>query len=214
MDPVRWRRVEEIYQAATERKPEERAAFLAAACAGDEICGARSNPCWRSRRRMACSTGSRGRRRQPANRRTASRPLPDSGEARRSGMGAVYRAYDTQLRRPVALKVLPPEYASDPERRSRLLREARAASALNHPNIVNIYEVGSDNGVDFIAWSSSRGRPWATSSLERLAAGEGPGLRRADRQRAGQGARGRRDPSRPQARQHHADRARQRAPGW
>ena len=67
------------------------------------------------------------------------------------GMGAVYRAYDSRLRRPVALKVLPPEYARDPERRERLLREARAASALSHPNIVGIYDVGSDNGVDFIA---------------------------------------------------------------
>jgi serine/threonine protein kinase len=74
------------------------------------------------------------------------------------GMGAMYRAYDTQLRRPVALKVLPPEYASDPERRSRLLREARAASALNHPNIVGIYEVGSDKGVDFIAMEFIEGK--------------------------------------------------------
>ena len=74
------------------------------------------------------------------------------------GMGAVYRAYDAQLRRPVALKVLPPEYASDLERRSRLLREARAASALSHPNIVGIHEVGSDNGVDFIAMEFIEGK--------------------------------------------------------
>jgi serine/threonine protein kinase len=58
----------------------------------------------------------------------------------------------------VALKILPPEYASDPERRSRLLREARAASALNHPNIVGIYEVGSDNGVDFFAMEYVEGK--------------------------------------------------------
>jgi Tol biopolymer transport system component len=74
------------------------------------------------------------------------------------GMGAVYRAYDTQLRRPVALKVLAPGYASDAERRERLLREARAASALNHPNIVGIYEVGSGNGVDFIAMEFVEGK--------------------------------------------------------
>lgn len=58
----------------------------------------------------------------------------------------------------MALKILPPEYASDPERRSRLLREARAASALNHPNIVGIYEVGSDNGVDFFAMEYVEGK--------------------------------------------------------
>jgi serine/threonine protein kinase len=74
------------------------------------------------------------------------------------GMGLVYRAYDTQLRRPVALKVLSLEHASDPERRSRLLREARAASALNHPSIVGIHEVGSDNGVDFIAMEFIEGK--------------------------------------------------------
>ena len=74
------------------------------------------------------------------------------------GMGVVYRAYDTQLRRPVAFKVLSPECASDPERRERLLREARVASALNHPNIVGIHEVGSDHGVDFIAMEFVEGK--------------------------------------------------------
>jgi len=76
------------------------------------------------------------------------RVIAKAGEG---GMGAVYRAYDTQLRRPVALKVLPPGHLADPERAHRLLREARAASALNHPNIVGIYEVGCDQGVNFIA---------------------------------------------------------------
>ena len=75
------------------------------------------------------------------------------------GMGVVYRALDLRLERTVALKVLPPEALSDPDRRDRFLREARAASALNHPNIVTIHEVGSEGGVDFIAMELIEGRP-------------------------------------------------------
>ena len=77
------------------------------------------------------------------------------------GMGAVYRAYDTRLHRDVALKVLPPEHLADPERRRRLMQEARAASALNHPNIVTVYEIGSEEGVDFIAMEYLEGQSLA-----------------------------------------------------
>ncbi len=59
-------------------------------------------------------------------------------------MGAVYRGYDTRLQRKVALKVLSSSRFADPDGKRRLLREARAASALNHPNIVTVYEIGSD----------------------------------------------------------------------
>ena len=78
-------------------------------------------------------------------------------EISRGGMGIVYRAVDVNLGREVALKVLPDDLVHDPVRRERLLQEARAASALEHPNIAVIHEVGEADGITFIAMELIRG---------------------------------------------------------
>ena len=74
------------------------------------------------------------------------------------GMGVVYKARDTRLDRLVAIKVLPPERGHDPERRARFVQEAKAASALNHPNIITIHDIGTDGGRDFIAMEYVAGK--------------------------------------------------------
>jgi serine/threonine-protein kinase len=100
----------------------------------------------------------------------------------RGAMGVVYAAEDTVLRRPVALKVLPPHLVRDPDRRRRFLREARLSAAAAHPNIAAVYDVVDSGEHVFIA-------------MERV---EGRTLREA---RPGPGARGRGDPPRSQARE-------------
>ncbi len=104
------------------------------------------------------------------------------------GMGVVYKAEDQNLRRLVALKVLPPEVVRDEERRLRFLREARAAAAVSHPNIATIHEVGEAEGVVFIAMELVEGqtlrqrmggRPMAMKEALRIATEVAEGLAQA-----------------------------------
>lgn len=161
MTAERWARITEVFRAAMEKPAVERAAFLDKACSGDE-------PLRHNIERLLAGEA------EPS----LESPVPEflessalelsSGETLaqyrveakigEGGMGAVYRGYDTRLHRKVALKVLPPERFADLDRKRRLMMEARAASALNHPNIITIYEIGSDRGVDFIAMEYVQGK--------------------------------------------------------
>ncbi|MGH9199909.1 MAG: serine/threonine-protein kinase, partial [Vicinamibacterales bacterium] len=91
------------------------------------------------------------------------------------GMGEVYRARDTRLNRTIAIKVLPSDVASDPDRLRRFQQEAQAASALNHPNILTIYDIGQEAGVSFIAMEWVQGK----TLRDLLAAGRLPARRLA-----------------------------------
>src|SRR6516162_4512066 len=81
----------------------------------------------------------------------------------KGGMGEVYRANDTRLHRTVAIKTLPHGKIADPDRRRRFLQEARAASALNHPNIVTLHDIASEDGIDYLVMEYVPGK-----SLDKL----------------------------------------------
>src|SRR5262245_7803110 len=89
-------------------------------------------------------------------------------------MGIVYKALDTNLKRTVAIKVLPAASVQDPDRKRRFIQEAQAASALNHPNIVTIHEIDSDGETDFIAMEYVEGQP-----LDKVIAAGRLGIERA-----------------------------------
>jgi serine/threonine protein kinase/Tol biopolymer transport system component len=149
-----WSRVEELFQAARAQPPSQRFAFLSRACSDEP--GLRSEV--ESLLRAADDSFLEG---SPLS--SLQKALPSLAPGARlghfeiirtlgrGGMGEVYRARDLQLRREVALKILPPLVAADPGRLARFEREARAASALNHPNIVSVFEAACSDGHSWIA---------------------------------------------------------------
>lgn len=160
MAPERWQQIEELYQAALEREAGEREAFLREACAGDETLRHEIASLLAARKEAAgfleqpvLVTGAAANSGSIHGAALAGQQLKHyqvMALLGKGGMGEVYLAEDRLLGRKVAIKLLPTQFTQDRERLFRFEQEARAASALNHPNIITIYEIGFAEGLHFI----------------------------------------------------------------
>lgn len=166
MTPERWRQIEGLYHAAQEHGTSDRRAFLAGACRDDddlkrevEFLLAQDGESNILDHTLASPAS------KPLSAGDKLGPYEITGLIGAGGMGQVYRARDPRLRRDVALKILTAEVSRDPERRHRFEREAHAVAALNHPNIVAIYDVGESEGVSFIVTELVDGEPLRTIGL-------------------------------------------------
>jgi Tol biopolymer transport system component/predicted Ser/Thr protein kinase len=168
MGDSRWQRVEEIFHQAAELAPEARSAFLDQVCAGDEplrkevesLLAHDAENGSTLAKAVADAAGSTVTMIEDLTGRTIG-PYQVLGRIGAGGMGVVYKARDTELGRTVAIKALPADRLSDPDRKQRFIREAKAASALNHPNIVTIHTITHEGGAECIVMEYVEGRTLA-----------------------------------------------------
>jgi len=155
MTPERWKQIEELYHSAVDSGEEARAALFAQASpevrntviemlAQQSAENMLDRPAWEAAAPFLDSAIA------PLTAGTQLGPYRIEGILGEGGMGAVYRAFDSRLSRNVAIKILPPAVAADPERLRRFEQEARAAGTLNHPNILTIYDVGTHDNMSYL----------------------------------------------------------------
>jgi serine/threonine protein kinase len=159
MTPERWQRIEELYHLALQRDSGQRASFVKQACGDDgemqreiESLLAHEEPAngFLEAPGMAVLAKALAGDRAGSMVGRQIGPYQILSLLGAGGMGEVYKARDVRLGRLVALKILPHGVATDPEHKRRLLQEAKAASALNHPHVVALHDVGSSEGIDFL----------------------------------------------------------------
>jgi serine/threonine protein kinase len=165
----RWQRIEEVFHHAADLAGSERAGFLESACAGD-------HDLRRQVESLLANDDSKDNLIEAAVSQAVG-TLPEGTSAQREdlvgqrigpylvneligegGMGLVFKARDMQLNRSVAIKVLPADRLADPERKRRFLQEAKAASVLNHPNIVTVHGITQERDTDFIVMEFVSGK--------------------------------------------------------
>jgi serine/threonine protein kinase/Tol biopolymer transport system component len=159
MTPESHRKIGDLYHSASELAPAERSAFLDQTCGGDEALRREIESLLAVRDRagdyfagsaMDVAAGLLAEENYPSLAGQSLSHYQVLSLIGAGGMGEVYLAEDTRLRRKVALKLLPAQFMQDADRARRFEREARAASSLNHPNVITIFEVGLVNGRHFI----------------------------------------------------------------
>jgi serine/threonine protein kinase len=166
MEAERWQQIERLFHSALRRAPNERAALLSEACAGDEELRREVESLLTEHVRggSLLETAASDLAADWAQHQHQLAAAQTLGHFRilsllgKGGMGEVYLAEDLKLRRLVALKLLPSAFTDREERLRRFEQEARAASALNHPNIITIYEIGEAGQARFIATEYIEGR--------------------------------------------------------